>query len=77
MKNVVECYKHFFGYFNALETNGACSLQSKLPSAYISATTYYLTRLDDAHANLQLLFQIALVLEGLSVSGQAVCVWPY
>ena len=22
MKNVVECYKHFFGYFNALETNG-------------------------------------------------------
>ena len=23
MKNVVRCYKHFFGYFNALETNGA------------------------------------------------------
>jgi hypothetical protein len=23
MKNVVECYKEFFGYFNALETNGA------------------------------------------------------
>ena len=22
MKNVVECYKHFFDYFNALETNG-------------------------------------------------------
>ena len=22
MKNVVECYKEFFGYFNALETNG-------------------------------------------------------
>ena len=22
MKNVVECYKQFFGYFNALETNG-------------------------------------------------------
>ena len=22
MKNIVECYKHFFGYFNALETNG-------------------------------------------------------
>ena len=22
MKNVVERYKHFFGYFNALETNG-------------------------------------------------------
>jgi hypothetical protein len=22
MKNVVECDKHFFGYFNALETNG-------------------------------------------------------
>ena len=21
MKNVVECYKEFFGYFNALETN--------------------------------------------------------
>ena len=21
-KNVVECYKEFFGYFNALETNG-------------------------------------------------------
>ena len=21
MKNVVECYKHFLGYFNALETN--------------------------------------------------------
>ena len=21
MKNVVECYKHFFGYFNALETH--------------------------------------------------------
>jgi hypothetical protein len=21
MKNVVECYKDFFGYFNALETN--------------------------------------------------------
>ena len=23
MKNIVECYKEFFGYFNALETNGA------------------------------------------------------
>ena len=23
MKNVVQCYKHFFGYFNALETNSA------------------------------------------------------
>jgi hypothetical protein len=23
MKNVVVCHKHFFGYFNALETNGA------------------------------------------------------
>ena len=23
MKNVVGCYKEFFGYFNALETNGA------------------------------------------------------
>ena len=23
MKNVVKCYKEFFGYFNALETNGA------------------------------------------------------
>jgi hypothetical protein len=23
MKNVVEFYKEFFGYFNALETNGA------------------------------------------------------
>ena len=22
MKNVVKCYKEFFGYFNALETNG-------------------------------------------------------
>ena len=22
MKNIVKCYKHFFGYFNALETNG-------------------------------------------------------
>ena len=22
MKNVVECYKEFFGYFNFLETNG-------------------------------------------------------
>jgi len=22
MKKVVKCYKHFFGYFNALETNG-------------------------------------------------------
>jgi hypothetical protein len=22
MKNIVECYKEFFGYFNALETNG-------------------------------------------------------
>ena len=22
MKNVVECYKDFFGYFNALETHG-------------------------------------------------------
>ena len=22
MKDVVECYKEFFGYFNALETNG-------------------------------------------------------
>ena len=22
MKNVVECYKEFYGYFNALETNG-------------------------------------------------------
>ena len=22
-KNVVKCYKEFFGYFNALETNGA------------------------------------------------------
>ena len=22
MKNVVGCYKEFFGYFNALETNG-------------------------------------------------------
>ena len=21
MKNIVECYKHFFGYFNALETH--------------------------------------------------------
>jgi hypothetical protein len=25
MKNVDECYKHFFGYFNALETNGVLS----------------------------------------------------
>ena len=23
MKNGVECYKDFFGYFNALETHGA------------------------------------------------------
>ena len=22
MKNVVKCYKHFFGYFNALKTHG-------------------------------------------------------
>ena len=26
MKNVVECYKEFFGYSNALETNGALLL---------------------------------------------------
>ena len=26
-KNVVECYKEFFGYFNALETNGDMSFQ--------------------------------------------------
>ena len=31
MKNVVECYKEFFGYFNALETNGGSrSNQNKL-----------------------------------------------
>ena len=24
MKKVVKCYKEFFGYFNALETNGEC-----------------------------------------------------
>jgi hypothetical protein len=29
MKNVVECYKEFFGYFNALETNGDMTLQGK------------------------------------------------
>ena len=29
MKNVVECYKEFFGYFNALETNGAYSMSSQ------------------------------------------------
>ena len=23
MKNIVKCYKHFFGYFNALKTHGA------------------------------------------------------
>jgi hypothetical protein len=28
MKNGVECYKDFFGYFNALKTN--CELSSKL-----------------------------------------------
>ena len=22
MKNIVKCYKHFFGYFNALKTHG-------------------------------------------------------
>jgi hypothetical protein len=27
MKNVVECYKEFFGYFNALETNGEVVLE--------------------------------------------------
>ena len=26
MKNVVECYKHFYGYFNALETHGGHGL---------------------------------------------------
>ena len=26
MKNVAECYKEFFGYFNALETNGELQL---------------------------------------------------
>ena len=25
MKNVVKCYKHFFGYFNALKTHGVLS----------------------------------------------------
>ena len=34
MKNVVECYKEFFGYFNALETNGALSLFSGLRSVH-------------------------------------------
>ena len=29
MKNVVECYKHFFGYSNALETHGAAVLGIK------------------------------------------------
>jgi hypothetical protein len=29
MKNVVECYKHFFGYFNALETNGEILLHKE------------------------------------------------
>ena len=24
MKNLVKCYKHFFGYFNALKTHGDC-----------------------------------------------------
>ena len=23
MKNIAKCYKHFFGYFNALKTHGA------------------------------------------------------
>ena len=27
MKNVVECYKDFFGYFNALETHGDLALE--------------------------------------------------
>ena len=26
IKNVVKCYKHFFGYFNALKTHGAKSM---------------------------------------------------
>ena len=39
---------------------------SCLVPTYPLHTTF--TRLDDAHANLQLLFQIALVLEGLSGS---------
>ena len=30
MKNVVECYKHFFGYFNALETNSEYMLYTTM-----------------------------------------------
>ena len=29
MKNIVECYKEFFGYFNALETNGALTEKTR------------------------------------------------
>ena len=34
MKNVVKCYKHFFGYFNALETNGEYVLYTYYNAIY-------------------------------------------
>ena len=30
MKNVAECYKQFFGYFNALETNSESTYAANL-----------------------------------------------
>ena len=39
MKNVVDCYKEFFGYFNALETNG----DSTNPAKKIITETMYVS----------------------------------
>ena len=36
MKNVVVGYKHFFGYFNALETNGDLSSTQFEPAVFCS-----------------------------------------
>ena len=33
MKNLVKCYKHFFGYFNALETHGAELFSWQIPKS--------------------------------------------
>ena len=51
MKNIVKCYKEFFGYFNALETNGE-SGQTKLSYLASLASEFRLLALASLTAGL-------------------------
>ena len=57
MKNVVKCYKDFFGYFNALKTHGdeGQELQKKMKCA-----NFYLTFVQDFFKHTFFLKQIML-----------------